>query len=91
MSEFDNVINEINKKNEAKETVEQTVEVPEEGEGKKSFAERMAEKKSQCYAMIDDACLNSVSSADNLRQFLTVQSRFAVPSADRRRSRCSSG
>ena len=26
MSEFDNVINEINKKNEAKETVEQTVE-----------------------------------------------------------------
>ena len=76
MSEFDNVINEINKKNEAKETVEQTVEVPEEVEGKKSFAERMAEKKSQCYAMIDDACLNSVSSADNLRQFLTVQSRF---------------
>ena len=69
-------INEINKKNEAKETVEQTVEVPEEGEGKKSFAERMAEKKSQCYAMIDDACLNSVSSVDNLRQFLDVQSRF---------------
>ena len=76
MSVFDNVINEANKKNESKETVVKTVELLEEGDGKKSFAERMAEKKSQCYAMIDDACLNSVASAQNLRRFLTVQSRF---------------
>ena len=76
MSVFENVINEANKKNETKEAAPETVEIAEEGEGKKSFAERMAEKKNQCYAMIDDACLNSVSSVDNLRQFLNVQSRF---------------
>ena len=76
MSVFENVINEANKKNEVKDVTPESVEVADEGEGKKSFAERMAEKKNQCYAMIDDACLNSVSSVDNLRQFLNVQSRF---------------
>lgn len=76
MSVFENVINEANKKNEVKEVTPESVEIADEGEGKKSFAERMAEKKNQCYAMIDDACLNSVSSVDNLRQFLNVQSRF---------------
>ena len=76
MSVFENVINEANKKNEVKNVTPESVEVADEGEGKKSFAERMAEKKNQCYAMIDDACLNSVSSVDNLRQFLNVQSRF---------------
>lgn len=76
MSVFENVINEANKKNEVKDVPPESVEIADEGEGKKSFAERMAEKKNQCYAMIDDACLNSVSSVDNLRQFLNVQSRF---------------
>ena len=76
MSVFENVINEANKKNEVKDVTPESVEFADEGEGKKSFAERMAEKKNQCYAMIDDACLNSVSSVDNLRQFLNVQSRF---------------
>ena len=76
MSVFENVINEANKKNEVKDVTPELVEIAVEGEGKKSFAERMAEKKNQCYAMIDDACLNSVSSVDNLRQFLNVQSRF---------------
>jgi hypothetical protein len=76
MSVFENVINEANKKNEVKDVTPESVEIADEGEGKKSFAERMAEKKNQCYAMIDDACLNSVSSVDNLRQFLNVQSRF---------------
>ena len=76
MSVFENVINEANKKNEVKDVTPESVEIADEGGGKKSFAERMAEKKNQCYAMIDDACLNSVSSVDNLRQFLNVQSRF---------------
>ena len=76
MSVFENVINEANKKNEVKDVTPESVEIADEGEGKKSFAERMAEKKNQCYAMIDDACLNSVSSVENLRQFLNVQSRF---------------
>ena len=76
MSVFENVINEATKKNEVKDVTPESVEIADEGEGKKSFAERMAEKKNQCYAMIDDACLNSVSSVDNLRQFLNVQSRF---------------
>ena len=76
MSVFENVINEANKKNEVKDVTSESVEIADEGEAKKSFAERMAEKKNQCYAMIDDACLNSVSSVDNLRQFLNVQSRF---------------
>jgi hypothetical protein len=76
MSVFETVINEANKRSETKEAASETVEIVDEGEGKKSFAERMAEKKSQCYAMIDDACLNSVSSVDNLRQFLNVHSRF---------------
>lgn len=76
MSVFENVINEANIKKETKEASTETVEIADEGEGKKSFAERMADKKNQCYAMIDDACLNSVSSVDNLRQFLNVQSRF---------------
>ncbi len=76
MSVFENVINEANKKNEVKDVTPESVEIADEGEGKKNFAERMAEKKNQCYAMIDDACLNSVSSVDNLRQFLNVQSRF---------------
>ena len=76
MSVFENVINEANKKNEVKNVTPESVEVADEGEGKKSFAERMAEKKNQCYAMIDDACLNAVSSIESLRQFLNVQSRF---------------
>ena len=76
MSVFENVINETNMKNEAKEVTPESVEIVDEGDGKKNFAERMADKKNQCYAMIDDACLNSVSSVDNLRQFLDVQSRF---------------
>ena len=61
MSVFETVINEANKRSETKEAASETVEIVDEGEGKKSFAERIAEKKSQCYAMIDDACLNSVS------------------------------
>ena len=76
MSVFENVINEANKKNEVKNVTPESVEVADEGEGKKSFPERMAEKKNQCYAMIDDACLNAVSSIESLRQFLNVQSRF---------------
>ena len=76
MSVFENVINEANKKNEVKDVTPESVEIADEGEGKKSFAERMAEKKNQCYAMIDDACLNAVSSIESLRQFLNVQSRF---------------
>ena len=85
MSNFENLIGEINKKNEEKRTVqsaekkepvEPAVEVPETADTKKSFAERMAEKKAQCYAMIDDACLDAVASPDKLRQFLAVQSRF---------------
>ena len=76
MSVFENVINEANKKNEVKDVTPESVEVADEGEGKKSFPERMAEKKNQCYAMIDDACLNAVSSIESLRQFLNVQSRF---------------
>ena len=54
MSVFENVINEANKKNEVKNITPESVEVADEGEGKKSFPERMAEKKNQCYAMIDD-------------------------------------
>ena len=76
MSVFETVINEANKRSETKDAILETVEISDEGEGKKSFAERMADKKIQCYAMIDDACLNAVSSADSLRQFLAVQSRF---------------
>ena len=76
MSVFETVINEANKRSETKEAASETVEVADEGEGKKSFPERMAEKKNQCYAMIDDACLNAVSSIESLRQFLNVQSRF---------------
>ena len=76
MSVFENVINEANKKNEVNNVPPESVEVADEGEGKKSFPERMAEKKNQCYAMIDDACLNAVSSIESLRQFLNVQSRF---------------
>ena len=44
--------------------------------GKRSYAEVMAEKKAKCYAMIDDACLEVMSSSEKLNEYLMVQSSF---------------
>ena len=85
MSEFDNVLNGAAKK--AEQTLpevkfddiaelDQAEDTHREDSGKKSYAEVMAEKKAKCYAMIDDACLEVMSSSEKLNEYLMVQSSF---------------
>ena len=72
MTEFENILNEANKKNGNEQVA---VEAPAEKE-KKSYGDLQREKKQQCYSMIDDACVDVVSNGDRLRAFLDVQSRL---------------
>ncbi len=67
MSEFDSV---LNKSTDAKQPNGQsTAEKQTSGASKK-------EKRNQCYAMIDEACLEAVSSPEKMMDFLKVQSHF---------------
>lgn len=81
MSEFDNVLNGTADK-KAEKTAETTApeaqfdDIAEGGEGKKTYGQIMAEKKAKCYAMIDDACLEVMSSPEKLYEYLMVQSSF---------------
>lgn len=81
MSEFDNVLNGTADK-KAEQTVEKNApeaildDIAEGGEGKKTYGQIMAEKKAKCYAMIDDACLEVMSSPEKLYEYLMVQSCF---------------
>ena len=81
MSEFDNVLNGTADK-KAEQTVEKNApeaildDIAEGGEGKKTYGQVMAEKKAKCYAMIDDACLEVMSSPEKLYEYLMVQSSF---------------
>ena len=72
MSEFENIFEEANKKN-GKEAPPPKA-APEATE-KKSFADKMREKKLKCYEMIDEGCASIVANAENMQQFLDVQSR----------------
>ena len=77
MSEFDNVLNgTADKKAEMTAPETQFDEAIEGGEGKKTYGQVMAEKKAKCYAMIDDACLEVMSSPEKLYEYLMVQSSF---------------
>ena len=77
MSEFDNVLNgTADKKAEKTAPETQFDEAIEGGEGKKTYGQVMAEKKAKCYAMIDDACLEVMSSPEKLYEYLMVQSSF---------------
>lgn len=64
MSEFDAVLNQHfeDKKQSQKNNPAQ----PSGGQGKK-------EKRNQCYAMIEEACLEAVSSPTKMMSFLTVR------------------
>ena len=53
MTEFENILNEANKKNGK----EQVVEAPADKE-KRTYGDLQREKKQQCYSMIDDACVD---------------------------------
>lgn len=75
MSEFDTVLNEAAKR-KAEQNEAQFDDIVENGTGKKSYGQIMAEKKTKCYAMIDDACLNVMSSPEKLYGYLMVQSSF---------------
>ena len=68
MTEFENILNEANKKNGNEQVA---VEAPAEKE-KKSYGDLQREKKQQCYSMIGDACVDVVSNGDRLRAFLDV-------------------
>ena len=72
MTEFENILNEANKKN-GKEQV--AAEAPADKE-KRTYGDLQREKKQQCYSMIDDACVDVVSNGERLREFLDVQSRL---------------
>ena len=72
MTEFENILNEANKKN-GKEQV--AAEAPADKE-KRTYGDLQREKKQQCYSMIDDACVDVVSNGERLRAFLDVQSRL---------------
>ena len=77
MNELDNIIAEAGKDSAEKSTPKvQSIDISAGGEGKKSHGEMMAEKRNACYAMIDDACLDAMSSPENMNRFLAVQSRF---------------
>ena len=75
MSEFDTVLNEAAKR-KAEQNESQFDDIVENGTGKKNYGQIMAEKKTKCYAMIDDACLNVMSSPEKLYGYLMVQSSF---------------
>ena len=81
MSEFDNVLNGTADK-KAEQTVEKNApeaildDIAEGNEEKKTYGQVMAEKKAKCYAMIDDACLEVMSSPEKLYEYLMVQSSF---------------
>lgn len=81
MSEFDNVLNGTADKKE-EQTVEKNAheelldDIAEGGEGKKTYGQILAEKKAKCYEMIDDACLEVMSSPEKLYEYLMVQSNF---------------
>ena len=79
MSEFEKVISDAIKEKTDEPKNQEDVQLDEIAEGtggKKSYAERMKEKRQQCYAMIEDACLDVVKSPESLKQFLSVLSRF---------------
>ena len=69
MSEFDTILNQHR-------TQVQDPLTQEQEEIRKARAEALKEKREQCYAMIDEACLAITSSAEKLQVFLEVQSRF---------------
>lgn len=77
MSEFDTILN------HTKETEAKAREGNADGgkkmtdeDKKKAFAEKQKEKRTQCYSLIDDACLSSVSSPEKMMSFLGIQSHF---------------
>ena len=72
MTEFENIFEEANKKNGKEAPPPKPA--PEATE-KKSFADKMREKKLKCYEMIDEGCASIVANAENMQQFLDVQSR----------------
>ena len=72
MTEFENIFEEANKKNGKEAPPPKPA--PEASE-KKSFADKMREKKLKCYEMIDEGCASIVANAENMQQFLDVQSR----------------
>ena len=72
MTEFENILNEANKKNGNEQVA---VDAPADKE-KRTYGDLQREKKQQCYSMIDDACVDVVSNGDRLRAFLDVQSRL---------------
>ena len=78
MGEFDNIINEATKQNSIDygDITDDNESKNISADEKKTFAEKMKEKKVQCFEMVDDACLDVMSSAENLKKFLAVQSRF---------------
>lgn len=77
MNELDNIITEASKDAAEKTSPKvQPIDIPTSGEGKKSYGEMMTEKRNACYAMIDDAYLDAMSSPENMNRFLAVQSRF---------------
>ena len=51
-------------------------EVLNETQKKTDYAEQMKARRDRCYAMIDQAALDAVSTVARLQQFLAVQSRF---------------
>lgn len=79
MSEFEKVMKEAAREAaEEEEIAERAVldDIAEGKSGRKGYGEKMNEKRAQCYAMIEDACLDAVAGTENLKKFLAVQSRF---------------
>lgn len=64
MTEFESIINAAN----------QGQSVPFDGQ--KNYGEQMQEKRAKCYAMLDAACHDAVSTPERCKQYLGVQSRF---------------
>lgn len=57
-------------------TMNEMDEVLNETRKKADYAEQMKARRDRCYALIDRAALNAVSTAERLQQFLAVGSRF---------------
>lgn len=77
MSEFDTIIAEAGKEPEKKAQPKTVpIEISDKDKDKKSYGETMTEKRNACYAMVEDACIDVMSSAENMNRFLAVQSRF---------------
>jgi hypothetical protein len=75
MTEFENIFDQANKKNgKDAPPPKEAKPAPEAGE-KKSYAEKMREKKLRCYEMIDEGCASIISNPENMQLFLDVQSR----------------